>query len=44
MEATPAAPWWRQGGTMAFQGHVVQYYVSWGAAEVSLEESQAHYI
>ena len=23
--------------------HVVQYYVSWGAAELMLEESQAHY-
>ena len=23
--------------------HVVQYYVSWGAAEMILEESQAHY-
>jgi len=44
METTPAAPWWRQGDAMAFQGHIIQYYVSWSAAELSLEESQAHYI
>ena len=25
MEATPAAPWWRQGGAMAFQGPVGKF-------------------